>query len=122
MGDFWKPLRELTLEDVESLKTSGDREKANLDYKQFNRGGKGGLLHAVDLADDFMAFANSGGGRLVLGAVEEREALKDLEGVEEAKIRDVFSTILNIAHMVQPPVNADAREVKIPDGTYVFVV
>jgi hypothetical protein len=118
--DFWKPLRELTFEDVDSLRTSGDREKATLDYKRFNR--ERPLINTDGIAEDFTAFANSGGGRLILGAIEEDDRLRELQGVSEDDARRVRSTIRNIAHLVQPPVDLDTRDIQLPDGTYTFVV
>ena len=118
-AEFWRPLRELTYDDVESLRTAGDREKAILDYKRF---AKNFAIDGEALATDFVAFANSGGGRIVFGAVEENERLKEFSGVPAEKLRMVSMSIRNTAHRVQPPVDIDVRDVDLPAGGYIVVV
>jgi Schlafen, AlbA_2 len=118
-GDFWKPLRDLTFEDVDTLRGSGDRERSILDYKRFD---SDLTIDSAKLADDFGAFANSGGGRLVIGAIEKDERLVSFKGVPEKHLRRTFSTIRNTAHRVQPPVDLDVRELMTPDDEFVFLI
>jgi predicted HTH transcriptional regulator len=100
-ADFWKPMRSLTFPDVEVLKTSGDRESTVIDYKQFNQNGS---VDPEKLADDFAAFANSGGGRLVIGVKEKKdESIDGFAGIPKAKVRGVTSTLRNMSHRVPPP-------------------
>jgi len=113
-ADFWRPLRQVTFEDIETLKDTGDREKSILDYKRFPAPNQFVLK---DVAEDFAAFANGAGGRLLYGAIEQNERLVDFDGIEERDLRAWTSRFRNAAHTVQPPVDIDVRDVKMPTAS-----
>jgi hypothetical protein len=120
-SDFWKPLRSLTFRDVEVLKESGQRERTVLDYKRFDPNTF--AISVEKIADDFAAFANAGGGRLVFGAVEKDERVVDFAGAPKRKRKSITASLRNAAHVVQPPVDIEVVDVEIPkDKTFVFVV
>jgi len=120
-NNFWKPVAKLTYADVADLKESGVRETTFLDYKRFNQ--KALPMLNEKLAEILAAFANSGGGRLVFGAVEEGEQIVDFEGVPVGKDRAVKASIRNAAHSVQPPVDIEVVGIPMPQtGDLLYVV
>jgi Putative DNA-binding domain len=119
--NFWRPVAKLQYTDVEALKEAGAREKRLLDYKAFSP--KVLPMPPEHLAPILAAFANSGGGRLVFGAVEKDERIVRFDGAPAAQKHAITSTIRNAAHSVQPPVDFESVDVPIPGtDTVLFVV
>jgi hypothetical protein len=122
-NDFWKPLRGLTFQDVEILKESSEREKAFLDFKEFDFTPGKKWFDLKGVGDDLAAFANSGGGRLIFGAKEKDEHLVEFKGVPRDKRQGVDAKLRNTAHSVHPPVDIEVVDIEIPGTeTYIYVV
>ena len=119
-NNFWKPVAKLTFADVEDLKMSGSRERTFLDYKEFDP--RNLPLPREKLAQLLSAFANSGGGRVVFGVVEENEQIVKFEGAKKEKNRAIKASIRNAAHSVQPPVDVEVVDVPSPKETLLYVV
>lgn len=119
--DFWKPLSQLTFADVEELKDAGAREKTRVDYKEFAK--TAFPMAREKLAEILASFANSGGGRIVFGAVEKDERIVRFEGADKERSGAISAGIRNAAHSVQPPVDTETVDIQIP-GTeaLLFVV
>jgi hypothetical protein len=88
-----RPLEVILREDLEALVTNGVAESRTLDYKQELPGGRDS--DRKEFLADVCALANSGGGDLVYGVVEERDeagkptgvpsVLEGLAGVENVE-------------------------------------
>ena len=120
-SDFWKPVSKLSYPDVEELRGLwGARENLpGLQAVRFRRPPD----DQGRLAPILAAFANSGGGRLVFGAVEKDERIVEFEGAPKAKSRAITASIRNAAHSVQPPVDVEVTDIPIPKTeTLLFVV
>lgn len=115
-GGLLEAPRRLAFEDVETLK-GGDREKSTLDHKRFST-----QFVLKDVAEDFVAFANSAGGRIIFGALEKDDRLTGYEGIAAEDLRKWTSRVRNAAHAVQPPVDVDVRDIETPDGKCILVV
>lgn len=119
-GDFWKPVSKLEFVDLEELRESGQRETTSLDYKAFDPRQSPHLPKA--LPDALAAFANSGGGRIVFGAVDDAERILRFEGIAKEKRRAVGAGIRSASHVVQPPVDIEVKDVEIPGTQEVLFV
>ncbi len=64
------------------------------------------------IADELAAFANSGGGILVLGVNDKTRAV---EGIAQEHLDTVEQWLTNLAQAVNPPVLIETRLVEIPD-------
>ncbi|MCK9395476.1 MAG: putative DNA binding domain-containing protein [Methylobacter sp.] len=64
------------------------------------------------IADELSAFANSGGGILVLGV---NDKTREVEGIMQEHLDTVEQWLTNLAQAVNPPVLIETRLVEIPD-------
>lgn len=64
------------------------------------------------VADEVAAFANSGGGILVLGVNDKTRAV---EGIAQEDLDTVDQWVSNLAQAIKPPVLIETRLVEIPD-------
>ncbi len=114
---FWGRLTALTYDDVDSLRLEKVEERFNLDYK-------GSLPAQEKLAETLCALANTGGGRLLVGAVttESDHRIESFRPMDAEKLRSVMSRITNAAHLAQPPVQHDLKVIEVPGKAEFLVV
>lgn len=114
-------LREVTFADLQALKDNQISESHTLDFKRdfpFDKDGR------ASLAADVVAFANTRGGDLILGADEEGGTISQfvpiaLKDVDEA-LRSLQSTLTDLIEPKIPGVHLEA--VDAPDGGYIVIV
>jgi len=69
--------------------------------------------HRDSIADEMAAFANGGGGILVLGI---NDKTRTVEGIAQAHLDTVEQWLCNLAQAIKPPVLMATRLVEIPDS------
>lgn len=114
-------LRDVTYADLEALKENQISESHTLDFKRdfpFDRDGR------ASLAADVVAFANTRGGDLILGADEKGGVISsfvpiELEDVDDA-LRSLQSALTDVIEPKIPGVHLGA--VEVPGGGYVVIV
>ncbi|VWC00975.1 hypothetical protein BLA6860_04831 [Burkholderia lata] len=114
-------LRDVTFADLQVLKDSQVPESHTLDFKRdfpTERDAR------VSLAADVVAFANTRGGDLILGADEEGGVISRFVPIEltdvDAALRSLQSTLTDLIEPKIPGVHLEA--VEIPDGGYIVIV
>jgi hypothetical protein len=122
--NFWKRIERLEFADLESLRELGRREHTRLDYKAFapfmppNQR----EIDAAEVAADFCSLANAGGGRIIFGAVDDRQdGIKKFVGVPEARHQAVRSMIRSAGFQVEPPPVLDLRSIPHDNRTFLVV-
>lgn len=114
-------LRDVTFADLQALKDNQIPESHTLDFKRDFPAERDAR---VSLAADVVAFANTRGGDLILGADEEGGfisrfvpiELKDVDGA----LRSLQSTLTDLIEPKIPGVHLEA--VEVPDGGYIVIV
>jgi len=114
-------LREVTFADLQALKDNQVPESHTLDFKRdfpFDREGR------LSLAADVVAFANTRGGDLVLGADEEDGFISSFAPVQlpdrDEALRSLQSALVDLIEPKVPGVHIEA--VPAPDGGYIVIV
>src|SRR5579863_1454288 len=107
---FWGRLSGLTFDDLDSLRVEQVEERFNLDYK-------GSLPAQEKLGETLCALANTGGGRLVVGAAttESDHRIESFRAIDGEKLRSAMLRVTSAAHLAQPPVQHELRVVEMPD-------
>ena len=126
-GIFDKPIKKLTLEDIESLVEDEVSENRNLDYKQEYKFSKDS--DKKEFLYDVCSFANSGGGYLIYG-IEELK--KDGKGTgypkkviglknfnPDLEIRGFESSILR---GIQPRISVKSQPIKCNENDSVLII
>jgi len=103
--------------NADDLPKVGDNETLTLDFKQTvdpkNLG---------ELAKDMAAFANSQGGTIIVGAVEENEQLTRYEPLSEAFVNEVKRAYDHaLRDRCSPPPAVEARTITVKGGVIVAV-
>lgn len=90
-------------------------EDSSIEFKAvtFEKGNKPKDPHKDKMAHEIAAFANSGGGRIVLGVDDKK---RDVLGIDEEKIAGTEEWIVNISQQnIDPPVRILTRLVQLPN-------
>lgn len=113
-------LREVLFADLQALKDNEVPESHAVDYKRDFPFDKEGHL---SLAADVVAFANTRGGDLILGADEQDGSISSFVSVQlpdrDEELSSLQSALVDIIEPNVPGVHIEA--VEAPDGDYVVV-
>ena len=114
-------LREVSFADLEALKDNQIPESHTLDYKRdfpFEKEGR------QSLASDVVAFANTRGGDLILGADEQDGFISRFVPVQfddrDEALRSLQSALVDLIEPKVPGVHIEA--VAVPDGGYIVIL
>ncbi|AOJ87165.1 AAA family ATPase [Burkholderia sp. MSMB0856] len=114
-------LRDVTFADLLALKENQIPESHTLDFKRDFPTEKDAR---VSLAADVVAFANTRGGDLILGADEEGGVISRFVPIElqnvDAALRSLQSTLTDLIEPKIPGVHLEA--IAVPDGGYIVIV
>jgi hypothetical protein len=115
---FWGRLRDLDADALVTLRDSQEAEGLLLEFKSFGtRPAEGAIDFPIeDLGDAFCSMANTAGGRVVMGAVEDRqtETIRHFVGISPNRQRATLQRVQAAAVRVQPPVVFDHKWVELP--------
>jgi hypothetical protein len=114
-------IREVTFEDLQALKENQISESHTLDYKRdfpFEKDGR------VKLAADVVAFANTRGGDLILGAEEREGVISNFVPVPLPDRDEALLTLQSaLTDLIEPKIpGLRLFAVPFPDGGYIVVV
>ena len=85
----------ISFADVELMVSNGTSEDLHLEYKSGRPVNRDKFKE--DIAQDASAFANSDGGRIIIGVVEKDHRPVDLDGVDENQItRESLGQVIEI--------------------------
>jgi hypothetical protein len=108
--------------DLQQILDDSVSEGMLLELKRFSTASTG-VFDIDDLAGVLCGMANTAGGRVIMGAVADKnERLGGFEGVPEARLRSVMQRIQEAAARVQPPVNVELHPVGVPEGQNLVVI
>ncbi|WP_193098103.1 helix-turn-helix domain-containing protein [Burkholderia sp. Z1] len=114
-------LRDVTFADLQALKDNQIPESHTLDFKRDFPIDKDGR---ASLAADVVAFANTRGGDLILGADEQGGIISAFAPIKledvDAALRSLQSTLTDLIEPKIPGVHLEA--VDFPDGGYIVIV
>ncbi|MGF6854362.1 AlbA family DNA-binding domain-containing protein [Paraburkholderia sp. CI3] len=114
-------LRDVTFSDLQALKDNQVEESHTLDYK---RDFPNDPQARVKLAEDVVAFANTRGGDLILGADEEGGVISQFFPFAladtDAALRSLQSALVDLIEPKVPGVHLQA--VQAPEGGYAVVI
>lgn len=107
--------------DLENLVRLGHESKT-LDYKGAETWDTSDKKACCELVKDILAFANSGGGSLVVG-VSEAPAGYNWDGLSTDELKTWDSTKVNnfVANYADPPINCNVAKVTSQGATFVVV-
>lgn len=117
-----RPLEEWTVADLEELVGDDVQESLTLDYKQSAALAKNDASRN-ELAKDVSAFANSAGGRIVYGIIEENHSPTGIDGgVDPAQItREWIEQV--IRSRIQPVVQGVViKPIRLTNGFFCYVI
>ncbi|WP_069269104.1 AlbA family DNA-binding domain-containing protein [Paraburkholderia nodosa] len=114
-------LRDVTFADLEALKDNQIPESHTLDFK---RDFPADQAARASLAADVVAFANTRGGDLILGAVEQGGVITDFKPIELDDVDKALLTLQSaLTDLIEPKVpGVHLVAVDMPDGGHVVVV
>ncbi len=114
-------LRDVTFADICAIRENQITESHTLDYKRdfpFEPPGR------VSLAADVVAFANTRGGDLILGADEKGGVIVDFAPIQLSDPdKDLLTLQSALTDLIEPKVpGIHLRAIPVPDGGYIVVV
>src|SRR5687768_17274048 len=118
MREFFDSLT--TIEKVQALIDTSERESDNLEYKRAER--PFGNSEKDDIAKDVSSFANSGGGIIIYGVatdVTDRTKPLQIDGIDPVNI-ETFDRVVNTR--IQPPVTGWQKRLIPQDRPKVMVI
>jgi hypothetical protein len=114
---FWGRLRSVGPEALQGLVDDHVAEGIQLEFKRFSVPATG-VFDIHDLAGVLCGMANTAGGRVILGAVPDKdERLVGFDGVPGTRVRAVLQRVQEAAASVQPAVNVALHTVDTPGGS-----
>lgn len=116
-----KHTKAIEIDDIKSLLSDGIPESKSLDYKRAlslnTRDEK------IKFLTDVSAFANTSGGDLIYGIVEENGAPKEITGID---LPNIDETILKLEQVVynglEPRASIDSHPILLEGSKYVLIV
>ena len=120
-----KPISEINIDDIQHLIDTGVEESRTLDYKmEFDKAGYG----SSDFLANFVAFANSVGGDLIIGVEEgsgeDKGKPKKMIGISiTGEDKDRLSLNNTIRDRISPRfMDFQVQYIKLDDGKYIVVI